>query len=319
MINTTETNFEYFVYQLFGPIVILLGIFGNSLGLIVPRRRDLDELGPKNTYKYLFLIDMICLPIIFNNYMIHAFGIGFSTISWMTCKIYMQYAYIFSSISPMVLVYILVERYLSIKFPVESNFLRNKKTQLVYISMILIFNFFYFLYIPFISDIKIEKLENLSYAKNITLCKIVSSKDISSVLVFLARIFVPLILIVIFSIMLVTKVVTARTHMNTFYDDREKIIYKKDAHLSILAIVSNFIIIFLNFPLYAMFFIFKTDKNVWFVFALHIYHLSYVFQFYFFIIANSIFRKAFISIFKRSNKTKRNTELNPERIEMFTL
>ncbi len=308
MFNTIETNFEYFVYILFGPTVILLGTLGNLFGLLVLRQSEMNKLGTKNMYKYLLTIDIICLPIVLNNYMIHSFGFGFSSIHWFACKIYMQYAYIFSSISPMISVYILVERYLAIKFPVESNFLRRKKTQLVYIITILILNFFYFLYIPFISDIKYEESVNVS-AKNLTLCKIVSSIEVSSVFVFLARIFLPFCLIVIFSILLISKIFNSRTNISTYYTNRERIIYRKDVHLSILAIVSNFLIISLNFPLFFIFFILKNDNNVWFVFALHIYHLSYAFQFYLLFFANSMFRKTFISVLKRTNETNKLAEV----------
>jgi len=317
MSHKNETNFEFFAYKLFGPIVILLGILGNSFGIIVLKRKEMNKLGPKNTYKYLFVIDIICLPLILNNYMIHAYGFGFSNFSRLACKIYMHYAYLFSSISPFILVYILIERYLAIKFPVESNFLRSKKSQFVYISVILILNFFYFLYIPFISDIKYEKAVNAS-TKNLTLCKIVRSKEVSSVFVFFARIFLPFCLIVIFSILLISKIFNSRSNISKNYTERKKKIFRKDVHLSILAVVSNFLIISLNFPLFIIFFIFKNDKNVWFVFALHIYHLSYVFQFYFFIFANKMFRKAFYSFLKRSNENEnRNNELKAEMIEMI--
>ena len=317
---TIETGFEYFAYMLFGPAVILLGILGNSFGLVILRRKELDVLGPKNMYKFLFTIDSVCLLIVLNNYFIHAFGRGFSTYSWLACKLYMQFAYTFSPISPMILLYILFERYLSIKFPVESNFLRKKKTQLVYIIIILVLNFFYFLYVPFISNIRYENPVNESY-KNVTLCKIVSSKKISSYFVFFARIFVPFLLIIIFSIMLVFKIVNSRNNISTFYSEKEKIIYKKDVGLSILAIVSNFIMIFLNLPLFIVFFILKTDKNIWFVFTLHLYHLCYVFQFYFFLIANSVFRKSFVSIFSRPKPIRENRNRNnkylPESINMM--
>jgi peptidoglycan/LPS O-acetylase OafA/YrhL len=119
----------------------------------------------------------------------------------------------------------------------------------------------------------------------------------------------PFCLIVIFSILLISKIFNSRTNISTYYTNRERIIYRKDVHLSILAIVSNFLIISLNFPLFFIFFILKNDNNVWFVFALHIYHLSYAFQFYLLFFANSMFRKTFISVLKRTNETNKLAEV----------
>ena len=126
-------------------------------------------------YMYLFVIDLACLFIILNNHLIQTYDTGFQLLSRFTCKLYMYFAYTFSPLSPMILIYILVERYLSIKYPVESNLLRNKKCQLIYISSIIFINILYFSYIPFISDLSDE------YAStNQTLCKIVRSKKPSS-------------------------------------------------------------------------------------------------------------------------------------------
>ena len=241
-----QSSFEYFVYIIFGPFLIFL----NKMGLVVLSRKRLDKLGPKQMYKYLFIIDVDCLVIVLSNHLARSFDTGLSLLSPFTCKLYMFFAYTFSPLTPMILIYILIERYLSIKYPVEINFLRNKKSQFIYISILILTNILYFLYIPFISDLRHE------VASNQTLCKIVKSKKISSYLVFFSRIFVPFAFVILFSILLVLKIMNSRSNLSTLYSKKENLIFKKDVHLSILAILSNFIIICLNLPLYVIFFVF---------------------------------------------------------------
>ena len=41
-----ESNFEYFVYIIFGPLVLFLGFFGNTMGIVVLKGKQLGKLGP---------------------------------------------------------------------------------------------------------------------------------------------------------------------------------------------------------------------------------------------------------------------------------
>jgi len=256
---------------------------------------------------------MACLLIVLNNHLVLSFEIGFQVFSRLTCKMYMYFAFTFSPLTHMVLIYILVERYLSIKYPVESNLLRNKKSQLIYILVVIGLNVLYFMYVPLISDLTKDKLSN-NTAANRTFCRIVRSKMLSTNFSFFSRIFVPFTFVVIFSIVLIFKILNSRNQLTTFYSRRENSIFKRDVYLSILAILSNFIIICFIFPLFLVHFIFGDDKSVWFVFCLHVYHLSYVFYFYFFLITNSMFRKEFISLFYTKSK-KMNERYNAENEE----
>ncbi len=205
MVNI-RSNFEYFVYIIFGPIVLFLGLFGNVMGLVVLKGKQLNKLGPKQMYKYLFIINLLALLIILNNHLTQSYDIGFHTSSRFACKLSNYFMYTFSPFVPMILIYILVERYLSIKYPVESNLLRNRKSQFVYISIIIVINMLLFLYIPFISDLRHEVSSN-NFSSNKTLCRIVKSKEIYSFFVSFSPIFVPFTFVIIFSIILIHKIV----------------------------------------------------------------------------------------------------------------
>ena len=52
---------NFFVNYLFPPIIFLLGLFGNTFGLIIIGRKKLDKIGPILIYKFLFITDSIYL------------------------------------------------------------------------------------------------------------------------------------------------------------------------------------------------------------------------------------------------------------------
>ena len=71
------------------------------------------------------------------------------------------------------------------------------------------------------------------------------SKVVVSLFLFISRIFIPLLIMVPFTILLVYSIVKSNSNMRTFYTAREQKIFKKDVRLSIMAIVLNFLIFFL--------------------------------------------------------------------------
>ncbi len=143
----TESDFEYFVFFIFPIVVLFLGLFGNISGFILLTiRKKLSELGPVNTYRYLFITDCICLIILMaNNYFVNAFSFGFSLLHDSTCKIYKYAGSLFFPLSYQNLLYIFFERFLAIKYPVESNRFRSKNYQLKYFLIIIMANCLLFL------------------------------------------------------------------------------------------------------------------------------------------------------------------------------
>ena len=156
----TENSFEFFVYFVLPIIFLALGLFVNILGmLLLTTSKRLAQVGPVNTYCYLLLVDCIFLAtIIVNNYFLNGFSIGFSLLNDFTCQIYRYTLHVTGTLSKFCLVYILVERYLAIKFPVESNCFRAKTFQLVYHIAITAINCIYFMPVLFYFSIQHQTL-----------------------------------------------------------------------------------------------------------------------------------------------------------------
>jgi hypothetical protein len=296
---------ENLIYNLCTSIVLILSFVGNTFGIFVMNRKELLKIGPIKMYKYLFIVNLIFSLFILDNFVLNTSKLGFSIISSYTCKLYRLLMYPVIPLTPIIMVYIMLERYLSIKYPVESNFMRKNTVQIIYFFTLIIFNFILFSYVPFNSDIEVINNSTIR-------CEITSLKyKRVSYLIFSLTNLVPFILILIFSILLVSKIITSRSHLNTFYTPRENLIFKKDVKISFMIILTNLItiilfafIIFIHYY-HLNFGLFSYNEII---ILRNIFYLHYVGHFYYFLITNSMFRKGFYYLIccKKSNINNSN-------------
>jgi hypothetical protein len=303
--------FEQFVYFIMPFMIIFFGLIGNLLGLLTLRKRKQQdsEIGPIHMYRFLFITDSINLLSFINLIMDKGYSMGIYLLSNFSCKLFIYLSISFYSLSSFILIYILVESYLSIKYPVESNLLRKNKPQFIYSTIIFIINLIYFL--PLISSYNIIELNlTISDAKSQLTCDIDSNKNEISVLMFINRILLPLILILFFSAILIYKILTIKERMNTFYSKRERIQFKKDVHLSVVSILFNFVQYSFNMPIIFAVLINNDIQSPVFFFCLNIFNLSFFFNFYFLLLVNALFRKDFFLLFtNKSQISNKETEI----------
>ena len=305
----TQDGFEFFVFFMQTPIVLLIGLLGNSLGLFVIWRKKFLKLGPREMYLSLFIIDSLILISTLNFYLSKAFEINFTIQSSLACKLFMYLEYSMAPVSSMLLVYILAERFLSIKYPVESNLLRNKNIQLIFLVVTIIFNMIYYLIVPFSYDVITYEYDisfntttsHFNPNKTIDIgCYFVnaSKKRIISNLVIIHKIFLPVGLMILFSVLLIHSIFKSRSRVLILYSKREINLFKSDVQLSIMWILINLIFIGLNVPFAGVLLFYEDYSDLLFYFTLNLFYLSYAFNFYFFLLFNSMFRQEFISSFK---------------------
>jgi len=289
----SESFFNWFVVYILPLLILCFGLIGNLMGIIVLLREKMIEIGPINVYRYIFIFDSIYLLTLINYYLNYAFLIGLFFKFNITCKIFYYFVCSFSSISSLLLIYILIERYLSITYPVESNLLRNNKIQFAYLIIIIVLNLVYF------SPVLYYYHSTLTLNSTLNDCSRDSNgENIISYLTFISRILLPLFLIFLFSIILIYKIIKSKSRIYTFYSDREKLIFKKDVHLSIISILFNLIQFSFTLPVLISYFLFD-QKSITFTFTLYIYYFSFAFNFYFLLASNSLFRSEFWNIFSR--------------------
>jgi hypothetical protein len=55
---------NFFLNSFIPPIIFILGLIGNTIGLIMLSRNELKKIGPVLIYKFLFISDSIYLSIV---------------------------------------------------------------------------------------------------------------------------------------------------------------------------------------------------------------------------------------------------------------
>lgn len=284
---------DFFIFHIMPPAILLIGWTGNITGLVVLFRRDLTKLGPLIMYRILLLSDAFYLSIVFVSYL-NTFNIETVTASQLSCKLLNYIPLAQSIFSPFILVYISVDRFISIK-NVKSKFLKKTYVQLAYCLILLIFEFL--IYIPFYlySDIYTNK-------DNFTNCFFFNS-DSSRMLNFLidaiVKDFLVFLLMLIFSIMLIFRIVRSHRRVMKNYTRAENRTFRKDVRLSITSILLNVIYIVFSFPANLVTYVFTFISYNVVIFFYNFYMINFALNFYLILATNSLFRHKVLSLFKR--------------------
>ena len=289
----TESCIEYFVFFFLAPLILLIGVFGNTIGFVVFVKRDLIKIGPVFMYKFLFVFDSAALISVSNYYLTEIFHINFVAFTSLSCRLYGYILFSVSSVSPMLLVYIYLERLLSLKYPVESNFLRKQKSQKIYLAVILLINLIIYIQVPFTYD--------LIASKNISTCEFIDSKsrEISSFINFFNKILIPFSLMIIITAILLYTTIKSRSNVSALHSLKEIRIFKKDVNLVKVTILKCLMIIFSNLPVLIVYFFYKETD---FLSALFIsfFYICNALNFYILWIFNALFRKEFFFLFDKN-------------------
>ena len=74
-------------------IILVLGLIGNTLGMLVVLRKRLKSIGPTHIYCYMFATDSAYLVQIIITYLHYAYHMNLFTYSRFTCKawVYINY------------------------------------------------------------------------------------------------------------------------------------------------------------------------------------------------------------------------------------
>jgi len=291
-------NLETFSSSYFAPAIIILGIFGNLFGLIVISKKKLVKIGPQIIYIALFIFDWINFVLIFQPYAAFEFNIDVTLFSSLYCKTYVYINFVFSCISPMLNVYISIERYISIAYVAKKDFLRQKKIQLIYIIAIALFNLL--LYAP--TGIYFD----LVIVENQTVCTYVDYfwLETYSYIDLTNRVIIPFVFMIIFSILIIYTIFTSRSRMAS--NTRANRTFRKDVKFSLISITLNISYIVFSLP-FSIIVLFQFDwVYPFYKFFFFFFYITYMANFYLIFLANSLFREGFFSIFICS-KTGRNT------------
>ena len=127
-----------FSKQIFPPIIVCLGLIGNIFTLIVFSKKNLSKIS--KLLRILTISDSFGILSILQHYINNNFGINIRIFSDLSCKIFGYLAYVFFPISAWLLVYVCIERFFMIKYPIKYKFLQRNSVQISIVSLIIILN-----------------------------------------------------------------------------------------------------------------------------------------------------------------------------------
>jgi hypothetical protein len=290
----SEIAFEFFVNSIFPLLVLIIGMPGNILGFKVLRSKKLKNIGPILIYKFLFVSDLIYLPQIIIVYMITGFNIDITILSSLGCKVYNYFNYFLDAFSPWLLVYISIEKFISIVYPEKRFVLRQNLHQFLYLLIIVLFALFYYIPQAFCWDV-INVSETINETE-VLQCVYINYElqQVSSYMDVIHRAILPFILMTLFSSLLIRYIFKAKNQIaNLTADERKR--FKRDVRFALSSFSMNLLFMALNMPL-SVFELTPNFSVVSFNASLYLFYLSYGINFYVLIITNSIFRTEFIEI-----------------------
>jgi hypothetical protein len=285
-------TFTVFFFYIFPPLVLILGLFGNIFGYYLLKRPKMSEIGPRNTYKFLFALDTINLIQIIVNYLQFSFKTDITIISNVSCRLWVFINYSLATPSSMCLVYISIDRYISIKLPAKRYFLRKRNNQFIFITFIIVFNLIY--YLPVVYSFSIFSTANT------TLCNFNDdfSQSLVSYMDLAIRVCLPAFLITAFSILLGIEIIKSQRRILANFQKEENQYYFNEIRMALSSIWMNIIYVSLQLPVSIYSFVPEYYLLDSYMVAYYLYYLSYGINFYAMLFFNSLFNSELISFLK---------------------
>lgn len=283
-------EFQIFIKFILPPIILFLGLIGNSIGFIVLLNKKLRKLGPLIIYKYLLLIDSLYLIQIVVTYFELTFGYSLTLISVFSCKLWFFLNYSLAVISPLLLVYISIEKCISIKSPSYRFILRRRDIQISYILITIIYNLLF--------DIPVALYIVIKNDTNQTICSFDNTEhqNLISLMDLINRVVIPFTIMVFCSLILTISIFRSRARIVRIFLPEEKKRFSKEIKIATSSICLNLFYIFVNLPISIVVFFDNYFNNDLYGFYYYLFYSGYAINFYILVATNSIFRKEFLNI-----------------------
>lgn len=293
-----NSYFGFFVYYCMIPLIWFIGGVGNILGLIVFSREKTKKIGTNQAYKLLFLSDILNMIYIIHFYVYLTTGHSFVEINYIICKSVLYFFYVISNWSPLLLVYVSIEKIVSIKYPAHRFLMRKKEYQISYFILVVLFNLCLNGAVLWAYEIVTFKLYNNSTNQTniFQTCSFSNSlgQNIVSIINLLNIFIVPFILMISCTTILSFSIVKLRTRIvqnflnKTQSNERNR--FQRDIRLSITSILMNLVYLIFNGPV-LIYSIISTNRDLTFWFLINFFFFRNAINFYLILISNHLVRK----------------------------
>jgi hypothetical protein len=240
--------------------------------------------------------------------MSYSFNFDSTVLSSIGCKIYNFFSYGLDALSSWCLVYISIEKFISVAYPHKRFVFKKNKNQIIFCILLGLFNILYHLNVPFSFDVILND-DNSSSCEFINNSRLlINNMDLVNCVL------APFLFMIIFSILLIIVIFKTRSRVRLNNSAREIERLKRDVKFSISLLLINLLFILLNLPFLIFIIIGYHDDYDLFVILSYICFISYAINFYIILFTNSLFRLEFYSLFITNQQQQQTGQI----IEMQT-
>jgi hypothetical protein len=316
--------FEYFVYYAMAPLVLSISLLGNITALVVFFKGKMKKIGPVLIYKFMFIWDIIFITQIVIFYLQYTFNLSLVTLTRFTCKLLGYFNQQSDTITPLLLIYISIEKYISLSTPSKHRKLNSTKNQIIYFICVFVYCSACGIVTPLTLDkIEYNQTDSNGTSSSYSSCEFVKyeAQLIVVYIDLLNRQFIPGILMICFSFLLVSAVFRSSARVAQSINNQNR--RKRDIRLAINCFFMNFMYLLLNTPITVVFFLPNIfAEEVLLLSTTYLFFLAYGMNFFVLLICNSLFREEFSKILgqkpqaanaNQQNGTTNATQIPPNR------
>ena len=250
LINLLNKKMSFVYIYLVPILLVLFGVPGNAIGFIVFSRKKLSKFPARNIYRFMAIVDTIYLLSQIAEDTMNYIGFDLRLVSDITCKLYKFYNFAFAPISFWLLVYISIERFISIRFR-SVKFFQNGKIQFIIIAAITVYNIC--LYSPMLDYMQIfeTNINSTNSSQILKRCRlrVPSFSKVISVMDLINAVILPFIFMAITSILLIVTILTSRLRILNLSSEQDRKKLARDIKVGITCIILNIFFFFLNLPI----------------------------------------------------------------------
>ena len=279
-----------FVHYILPSIILVSGLLGNLLGYLVSTRsQKLSKYIPRFMYKCLFILDEFVLMQIVVNYLDYSFSQNLTDSSKYACKLF-WYLNFSTNVAPtLILNFISLEKYLSIKYPKKSRLLRKRTTQIMFTAYALALNFLFYLPVLFFMDVKEQEYMNHTIARLADKCDFTSDNARMFINLFdlINTVLLPFFEMITISVLLIICMIKIRQRIATYLSTKTKSM-NRNATFIISLVSMNFVYLLFTMPVSII--SLNSFSGLAHETTQFMFYIIYAVNFYVFLATNSLFR-----------------------------
>jgi len=277
-------------------LLLLSGLFGNLMMILVFSRKEFIKFPSRNIYIFLVIFNSITLIYFISNDLLVNFGIIWYNASEFSCKLYLYLRPTFAS--QYLLVFISIERFITIRFP-KNKIIKKKKFQATVVFVLIACNLL--VYHPIL-----QKISYKNQTINASITNEIKCLDFSdeirkiiglSFIIYYAGL--PFILMLIFSILLICTILKSRLRILRLNNQHDRNRLKKDIQFAISSIFMNVFYLALTLP-FGVYPLISGDllTNFYVNILMTLAYITLCDSFYILFCFNSVFRREVLILFR---------------------